>query len=239
MFFYKPFVRLCTNLFLVGLIPLSLLNKITGNIIHEIIGLAIILLLGSHTFLNIHWCGSFFQQKNRVQRAFNTIIILLLLVSYSSLILSSLMISKSLFSFLEFKSTLILRQIHTTSAYWFVIFCFIHLGVHWQRFRILFRKIFFRVMNLNFMLPHQLITIFSLLVVFYAGWVFIHRDIISKLFMTFAFEFWDYEQAGWKVFLDYIILMSSLVILTQSIQKWVKALFHFIDALVCTHKKRP
>ncbi|WP_245391470.1 DUF4405 domain-containing protein [Sulfurospirillum diekertiae] len=149
------------------------------------------------------------------------------------------MISKSLFSFLGFKSTLMLRQIHTTSAYWFVIFCFIHLGIHWQRFWVLFRKILARVINLNFILPRQLSAIFSLLVIFYAGWVFIQRDILSKLFMTFAFEFWDNEQAGWKILMDDVILMIALVILTQSVQKWTKALFLFIDTLVYVQKKKP
>jgi len=239
MFFQKPLVRFCTNLFLLSLIPLSFLNKITGNVIHEMIGLTIILLIGSHTFLNVHWYGTFFQHKNRLQKVFNTIIIALLIVSFGALIISSLMISKSLFSFLGFKSTLMLRQIHTTSAYWFFMFGFIHLGIHWQRFRMLFKKVFSNTLTLNFTLPYQLTALFALLVSIYAGWIFVQRDLSSKLFMTFAFEFWDDTQAGWKVFLDYVILMSALVMLTQYVQKWVKSLSHLISTFVCTYKMRP
>lgn len=159
---HRTLPRLFVNIFMLGLVLVSMLNKITGNVIHESIGMAIIPCLALHVFLNINWYYSIFKRKITFQRLFNTIVIALLVCVLCALLLSSIMISKSLFSFLEFKSTLMLRQIHTTSAYWFFILSFIHLGIQWQRFGICFKK--FRI---QIKLSHRMKALLSLLIVGY------------------------------------------------------------------------
>jgi len=204
--------RLLLNFLMLSFISLSILNKITGNTLHEVIGLAIVVCIVTHTLFNLNWYNSVSKRKSTFQRRFNTTVIFLLLGSFCALFISSILISKSLFSFLEFKSTLMLRQIHTTSAYWFFILCFIHLGIYWQRF-----STFFKTLKMRVRLSYSVKALLSIGVVLYAGCVFVQRDIGSKLFMTFAFEFWDYEQAVWKVFLDYISMMIALIVLTHSV----------------------
>lgn len=203
--------RFILNAFLISLIPLSILNKLTGNVLHEIIGVTIVLLITTHIFFNVHWFTVFWKQKNTLHRLFNTTILLLMVVAFLVLITSSLMISKSLFTFLDFKSTLMLRQLHTTSAYWFFILGFIHLGIHWHRFSALLQKKF----RIHTLLSHPVFIFLGWLMVLYAGIVFIQRDIVSKLFMTFAFEFWDSEQPIWSVIFDYAVMALTLIILTR------------------------
>lgn len=212
--------RFVLNTFMLSLIPLSLLNKITGSLFHEVAGLALLLLVATHMFFNLHWFTHFLKQKNTFYRLFNTTVLLLMLLSFGVLIVSSLMISKSVFSCLEFKSTLMLRQIHTTSAYWFFILGFIHLGIHWHRFSALLQKKF----RIQALLSHPFLTFIELLMVLYAGIVFIQRDITSKLFMTFAFEFWNSTQSFFSVAFDYMSMAIAFAILTQFLLKFYKYL---------------
>jgi len=208
---YRPLPRLFVNLLMLSFIPMSMLNKITGNVLHEMMGLVIVLCIATHAFFNLNWFNAFFKQKSTsFQRIFNTIVIVLLLCSFGTLLLSSMMISKSLFSFLGFKSTLMLRQIHTTSAYWFFILCFLHLGIQWQRFSALFKKYKLRVKH-----AHLIKTLLAIGVVAYAGCVFVQRDITSKLLMTFAFEFWDNSQSLGSVVIDYMSMAIALIVLTR------------------------
>lgn len=208
---HRPLSRLLLNAFMLSLIPLSMLNKMTGSLVHEVVGLALFLLIATHTFFNLHWFSSFFKQKSTFQRLFNTVIIILLVSAFGVLIVSSLMISKTLFSFLGFKSTLMLRQVHTTSAYWFFILSIIHLGIHWHRFSALLQKKF----CIHALLTHPFLTFIAWLMVLYAGIVFIQRDIASKLLMTFAFEFWDSSQSFVSVAFDYMSMAVALMILTR------------------------
>lgn len=205
------FTRFPLNALMLFLIPLSLLNKITGSLLHEILGFALVLLIGIHAFLNRHWVTLFWRQKKSFHHLLNTITLLLMLTAFGVLIASSLMISKSLFSFLEFKSTLMLRQLHTTSAYWFFLLGFIHLGIHWHRFSALLQKKF----RIHALLTHPFLTLIAWLIMLYAGIVFIQRDIVSKLLMTFAFEFWDSSQSFVSVAFDYMSMAVALMILTR------------------------
>lgn len=207
---YRLLPRLFVNLLMLTLVPMAILNKITGNTIHEMMGLVIVLGIATHTFLNLNWFNSFFKRKSTFQRVFNAIAIVLLLCSFGALLLSSIMISKSLFTFLGFKSTLMLRQIHTTSAYWFFILCFIHLGIQWQRFSALFKKYTLHINHANFIK-----TLLSIGVVVYAESVFVQRDIASKLLMTFAFESWDNEQSLGGIVIDYMSIAIALIVLTR------------------------
>lgn len=203
--------RLKLNTFILSLLLLSFFNKMTGSFLHEVVGLALLLLIGVHTFFNFHWFTLFWKQKKRFHRLFNTIILLLMVLSFFVLIASSFMISKSLFTFLGFKSTLFLRQLHITSAYWFFLLCFLHLGIHWHRFSVLLQKKF----RIHTRLSHPFFAFISILIVLYAGVVFTQRDIASKLLMTFAFEFLDASQSFFSVAFDYIIMAMALIIFTR------------------------
>lgn len=216
---HRPLPRLLLNAFMLSLIPLLMLNKITGSLVHEIIGLALFLLIATHTFFNLHWFSTLSKRKSTFQHLFNTVFIVLLVSAFGVLIISSLMISKSLFSFLEFKSTLMLRQLHTTSAYWFFLLGFIHLGIHWHRFSALLQKKF----RIHARLSHPFLTFIAWLLVLYAGIVFIQRDIVSKLLMTFAFEFWDSSQSFVSVAFDYMSMALALILLTRFIVKLQKS----------------
>lgn len=217
---YSSRSRFVLNTFMLSLIPLSFLNKITRSLFHESIGLTLLLLVATHTFFNLHWFTHFLKQKNTFYRLFNTTVLMLMLLAFGVLIASSLMISKSIFSFLEFKSTLMLRQLHTTSAYWFFLLGFVHLGIHWHRFSALLQKKF----RIHALLSHPFLTLLAWLMVLYAGIVFVQRDIGSKLLMTFAFEFWDSTQSFFSVAFDYMSMAIAFTILTQSLLKFYKYL---------------
>lgn len=213
--------RFILNALMLSFILLLLLNKLTGSLLHELIGVGLVLLIGVHTFFNLHWFTRMLNQKKSFHRLFNTTALLLMVLSFLVLIASSLMISKSIFTFLCFKSTLFLRQLHTTSAYWFFLLGFVHLGIHWHRFSALLQKKF----RIHALFLHPFFMFISVLIVLYAGVVFIQKEIASKLFMAFAFEFWDSTQSFLSVALDYISMAVSLVILTRYTLQWGKLLF--------------
>ncbi|MFV0481783.1 MAG: DUF4405 domain-containing protein [Campylobacteraceae bacterium] len=211
----KQILRNFTNIVMILLFISLFLNKITGNKIHESFGVLFLSFIILHVSINSGWFTSFFRAKQTTFRVLNTLIIFLMLLSMSTLIFSSIMISKFVFTFLGFKSTLMLQQIHTTSAYWFLFFSSIHIGLQWQRLVAFAKKRF----PINVKLNYIFILFVSALIVIYAGYVVMQRDIISKLFMRFAFEFWNYEQAKWHVVLDYVSIVLSIIIITRVVFK--------------------
>ena len=80
---------------------------ITGNKVHEILGTITFVLFIIHNILNIKWYKSILKGKHNFQRIFHIIINLLLLVAIIGMMVSGIMISSNVFSFLNIQTTML------------------------------------------------------------------------------------------------------------------------------------
>ncbi len=174
-----------------------------------------------HQVLNWRWYPALVKGRYDTRRTVNTVVNGLLLASFVVLIGSSAMISRTLFSFLGIKGSLTLRQIHTTTAYWFLILTAVHLGIHWIRF---VRMVTTVIPMFQKVKPHRYLKWLMALMIVMAGiYASFDRNLGSKLFMTYAFDFWDFDQSVFGFFIRNFSIIGLYAVVTHS----ALALFHY------------
>lgn len=123
--------KLLTDVLLLALL-LSLMAAFhTGNAFHEWAGTVLIAGLILHNVLVAHWGTHFISGKGGatlLRTAFNLFILAAAFVA----MVSGILISQTVFRFLPIEGSLSVRQIHTASAYWFLILAGIHIGTQWK-----------------------------------------------------------------------------------------------------------
>ena len=103
------------------------------NVPHEIFGTAMFALLAWHIVVNRLWFKNLFRGRYDGRRIFVVALHLLLIVNMVVLLVTSIAISKSLFSVISIPNSISMRQVHWFSAYWVMMIVGIHLGLHRTR----------------------------------------------------------------------------------------------------------
>ncbi|UVC18233.1 DUF4405 domain-containing protein [Mesorhizobium onobrychidis] len=123
-------LRLALDFTAAGLLLAGLAYYWLDNVAHELIGTGMFLLIFVHNVFNRRWYSTI--PKARARGLINIAITLSLLTAMVLLLVTSLMISRTVFSFLPLNGGYTARQIHTLAAYWALIIVSIHLGLRWS-----------------------------------------------------------------------------------------------------------
>jgi len=128
----KPFflLRLVVDFTTMGLLVGALAYFAFDNATHEVIGTAMFSLLVGHNIFNRRWYRSV-PKKGGPRAAVTKVVNMSLLGAMLSLLVTSVIISQSVFSFLPLTSTFTVRQVHTMVAYLVLLVAAVHLGLHW------------------------------------------------------------------------------------------------------------
>ena len=172
-----------------------------ADIIHEILGVALFVLWMVHIALNRRWYGGIFRGKYNPYRIMQTVINCCILICTIILMISGIILSNHLFTFLNIQSGLGFARIaHLLSSHWYYLFMSLHIGLHMGRlFQNVAAKIFPRII--------------LVLVCAYGLYAFIARGVWKYLVLKQQFFFFDLER-GYVLFaLDYI----SIIILFATI----------------------
>ena len=172
-----------------------------ADIVHEILGVALFVLWAIHIFLNRRWYGAIFKGKYNPYRIMQTVINCCILICTIILMISGIILSNHLFTFLNIQSGLGFARIaHLLSSHWYYLFMSLHIGLHMGRlFQNVAAKIFPRII--------------LVLVCAYGLYAFIARGVWKYLVLKQQFFFFDLER-GYVLFaLDYI----SIIILFATI----------------------
>ena len=172
-----------------------------AEIVHEILGVALFVLWAIHIFLNRRWYGAIFKGKYNPYRIMQTVINCCILICTIILMISGIILSNHLFTFLNIQSGLGFARIaHLLSSHWYYLFMSLHIGLHMGRlFQNVAAKIFPRII--------------LVLVCAYGLYAFIARGVWKYLVLKQQFFFFDLER-GYVLFaLDYI----SIIILFATI----------------------
>jgi hypothetical protein len=104
---------------------------ITGNMVHEVVGVVVLLLFIVHNFLNRRWYKAILKGTLSVRRILQIGINLLFLVTMVLMMVSAVLISSDIFPFIPINNDMTLRQIHVQTAYWGFIIMAVHIGFSW------------------------------------------------------------------------------------------------------------
>ena len=180
-----------------------------AEIVHEILGVGLFVLWSVHIFLNLRWYGGIFKGKYNPYRVMQTVINCCILICTIFLMISGIILSNQLFTFLNIQSGLGFARIaHLLSSHWYYLFMSLHIGLHMGR---LFQNVATKI------LPRILLVLTSL----YGLYAFIVRGVWKYLILKQQFFFFDLERGYIFFAMDYI----SIIILFAVVSRVVAASF--------------
>ena len=180
-----------------------------ADIVHEILGVALFVLWAIHIFLNRRWYGAIFKGKYNPYRIMQTVINCCILICTIILMISGIILSNQLFTFLNIQSGLGFARIaHLLSSHWYYLFMSLHIGLHMGR---LLQNVAAKI------LPRILLV----LVCAYGLYAFIARGVWKYLVLKQQFFFFDLERGYILFAMDYI----SIIILFAVVSRLVAASF--------------
>ena len=127
----KLLFRLSNDLVMTFLMLIAMAYYITGNMVHEVVGVVVLLLFIVHNFLNRRWYKAILKGTLSVRRILQIGINLLFLVTMVLMMVSAVLISSDIFPFIPINNDMTLRQIHVQTAYWGFIIMAVHIGFSW------------------------------------------------------------------------------------------------------------
>ena len=179
-----------------------------AEIVHEILGVGLFVLWGVHIFLNRRWYGGIFKGKYNSYRIMQTVINCCILICTIFLMISGIILSNQLFTFLNIQSGLGFARIaHLLSSHWYYLFMSLHIGLHMGR---LFQNVAAKI------LPRILLVLTS----FYGLYAFIDRGVWKYIVLKQQFFFFDLERGYILFAMDYI----SIIILFAVVSRLVAAI---------------
>ena len=185
-----------------------------AEIVHEILGVALFVLCAIHIILNRRWYGTIFKGKYNPCRIMQTVINCGILICTIFLMISGIILSNQLFTFLNIQSGLGFARIaHLISSHWYYLFMSLHIGLHMGR---LFQNVATKK------LPCILLVLTSL----YGFYAFIDRGVWKYLVLKQQFFFFDLERGYILFAMDYISIIILFATISHFIAKLLKKRFN-------------
>lgn len=189
---------------------------ITGNKVHEILGVITFILFIIHHIINIRWYKALPKGKYTNKRVISTIVDFLLLIDMLCIMISAIMISSTVFEFLNLKTTMFARGLHLSSTAWGLFLISIHLGLHLQ---IHFDKLKNKLKSSSFEYTFYLLLF---LILIYGIYALIKNALWKDMFLITTFKFFDYNQNPIIFYLEYLGIIFLVILITYGIEKVLK-----------------
>lgn len=217
----KKHIRMIIDIVMFVLLIILMGYHITNNKIHEILGIITFVLFIIHHILNIRWYKNLFKGKYNFQRAFSLIVDGLLFLAMIGIMISSVMISSTVFDFLNLKTSTFGRELHLIATAWCFVLIAIHLGLH---LNVLVSKLKKKLKTSSF---EYVVYLLLILVMLYGLYSFITNRLWEDMFLITEFKFFDYDEHPLVFYSEYLAISIFLMVV-----------IYFICSLVRKHKKK-
>lgn len=191
-------LRLVLDFFAVDLLMVAMAYWWLDNGTHELVGTAMFALLVLHNIFNRRWWGSLSRTRRQPRPVATLVLNLTLAAAMITLLITSLLISRSLFGFLAVGGPTA-RDLHILAAYWVVIIAAVHLGMHWP----VILGAAARLARIT--RPSQarriILRILAAGVAVLGALSFLELDIASRLLLVPTIVFWDFNEDATGFFL--------------------------------------
>lgn len=203
------FIKLVIDVTMTVLLLVAMAYQITGILVHEVVGVVLLLLFIVHNILNRRWYKTIVKGTFNIRRVLSITVNLLFLVSMIAVIVSSVPISREVVTFIPIKSNMTFMQIHVMTSYWGFILMAIHIGMSWATIINAMRKM------TGITDPSRIRTIslrtVAVLIVVYGVQASFERNLGSKLFVYDPFGSWNLDESGLTFLMDYLSVMGIYI----------------------------
>ena len=208
----KKIVDICMTALLLCLMS----YQVTGETLHEWIGLGMTVALIVHHILNIKWYGALFKGKYNAYRIVTTVINTLLLASIALTAFCGMSMSNHAVPFLYGMADMVFtRTAHLALSFWSFILMGLHLGLHLPAMTAKVKpgKTVQAVLTVTF----TVVAGFGLC-------LFIRNGIPGYITFRTHFAFFDYEKAAILVFLENIAIAFFFVFVGANTVRLIRSL---------------
>lgn len=191
----KRTVDVCMSVLLLCLMA----YQVTGEVLHEWIGIGMTVLVIIHQILNRKWYGAVFKGKYSAYRIVTSIINVTLLLSFALTAFCGMSMSAHAVPFLYgMVKVSFASKMHLSMSYWAFVLMGLHLGMHTH------------VMIAGLKLSDKMKKILSVVFCVVAGlglYLLISNRVPDYLLFRAHFAFLDYEKAGVLVLLENLVML--------------------------------
>lgn len=180
--------------------------QITGEMLHEWIGIGIFILFITHHALNVQWYKRFTRSGHSADRVIGMAVDLFMLATMLGLMISSLILSQFVFSFLSIHNGMAFARVtHLLCSYWGFVLMSLHLGFHWGMISGMMKKaLCLKKTPTSLKISSRII---GLIVAGFGIYGFITEHIAEYLFLRTQFVMFDYEASPISILAKYIAIM--------------------------------
>lgn len=191
----KRIIDVCMTILLLFLMA----YQVTGEVLHEWIGIGMTVLVIVHQILNRKWYGALFKGRYRAYRILTTAVNILLLLSFALTAFSGMSMSGHAVPFLYgMAQVTFARQMHLSMSHWSFVLMGLHLGLHVP------------AITAKIKMESRKRTLVSAAFCLIAGiglWLFIRNGMIDYMLFRVPFAFLDYDKAGVLVILENVLML--------------------------------
>ena len=185
-----------------------------ADLVHEILGVGLFVLWALHIILNRRWYGAIFRGKYNPYRVMQTVINCCILICTIFLMISGIILSNHIFTFLNIQDgDGFARIAHLLASHWYSLFMSLHIGLH-------LRMIANKIESSQNIARKIIFSILLALACVYGLYGFIARGVWRYLILQQQFFFFDFERGYILFALDYI----SIIILFATISRFLAKL---------------
>ena len=201
------------------LLLLLMSYSMIGEAAHEWLGIGMFVLFILHHILNRKWSNSLLKGKYTSYRILQTVLVVLALVSMLGSMISGIIISRNVFSFLPITGGQSwARILHMLSAYWGFVFISLHLGLHWSVMMGMAKRLWKK----QSIVRSWSVRTAGFLIAGYGVYAFFKREIGSYMFLKNQFVFFDYDEPLILFLLDYMAVMGLFIFVSHYIGQGLK-----------------
>jgi hypothetical protein len=211
----KQTPRIALDIAMTVLLLCALAYRITGSAIHKWGGAGVFTLLAIHVFINRHWFKTIFKGIWKPRRVLSAVANLLLALAAAALVITGVLEAIWTPSFLIIEGGITIREMHTAAAYWLLPLTGVHIGLHWEMFSKLIGKNSLAI---------AIARVLAILFFAFGAWSFFDRDMLSKLFLGFSFDYWPLERPLVLFFAETLSIMGIFVFITYYCMKLINRL---------------
>lgn len=197
----KQKIKIAIDLVMTITLLLLMLFQITGQQVHEYLGIMMLVLFLGHNFLNRKWYRHLFKGKYKFYRLVQTILNISILMMMLGLGYSGMVMAQYV-PFSINGSISLARRLHLACSYWGFVLMSMHLGMHVRQMMNMFKK--YTHLKTNDL---KIIKLMIVIICLYGIYCFIQNNMISYMLLINEFVFFDFEKTTFIVVLEYLSMM--------------------------------
>ena len=184
------------------LLMLLMAFQVTGDVLHEWLGIGMTVTLTLHHILNRKWYKAVFKGKYSPYRIVMTAVNTLMLAAIALTALSGMSMSGHAVPFMYgLINVMTARTLHLAMSYWSFILMGVHIGLH--------------IKAMTAKMPDKGKMVFKAILTGVSGvglWLFLKGDIVNYITFRTHFAFLDYTAAKWLVILQNLAMLLFFVL---------------------------